>query len=164
MTVVAVAAPATHVPDPRPASAAERLRARPVEPRTDAARPLAALRLSGADLHAVADGLREAGFDVLDIRAHPVGPAPTVLVLELPPEEPARRRLLEASADGPSRILVGPRLDEVEAKGLRPGRDLFVQPPFHPLQVAAAALRAAEASPHELGAFAGRAFADLSVG
>lgn len=160
---VAVAAP-THIPEPRPVSAAERLRARPVEPRTEAPRPLAALRLSGADLHAVADGLRDAGFDVLDIRAHPVGPAPTVLVLELPPEESVRRRLLEASADGPGRILVGPRLDEVEAKGLRPGLDLFVQPPFHPLQVAAAALRTAAASPHDVGAFAGRAFADLPVG
>lgn len=156
MTVVAIAPAPSYLPEPRPASAAERLRARPESPR-----PLAALRLSGGDLHAVAQGLSEAGFDVLDIRAHPVGPAPTVLVLELPPEESARRRLLEASAQGPSRILVGPRLDGDEAAGLRPGRDLLVQPPFHPLQVAAAALRAADASAHELAAFAGRAFADL---
>lgn len=161
---VAVAAAPTHVPDPRPVSAAERLRARPAEPEAEAARPLAALRLSGADLRAVADGLRSAGFDVLDIRAHPVGPVPTVLVLELPPEESVRRRLLEVSADGPGRILVGPRLDEVEVKGLRPGLDLLVQPPFHPLQVAAAALRTAAASPRDVGAFAGRAFEDLPVG
>ena len=161
MSAGLVAALPDHVPAPRRPSAADRLRARPLgSPEVDH-RPLAALRLSGGDLHAVADGLREAGFDVLDIRAHHVGPAPALLVLELPPEESARRRLLDAGADGPSRILVGPRLDDGELARLRPGRDLLVRPPFHPLQVAAAALRLAAAPSRQLEDFAGRAFADL---
>ncbi len=162
MTAGLVAAVPDHVPAPRRPSAADRLRAQPAGSAAAEHRPLAALRLSGGDLHAIADGLRDAGFDVLDIRAHHLGPAPAVLVLELPPEESARRRLLDAGAHGPCRILVGPRLDDGESGGLRPGRDLLVRPPFHPLQVAAAALRLAAAPPRQLEDFAGRAFADLT--
>lgn len=159
MTAVAAANVITpSLPAPRLVSPDERARDLPA-----AHRPVAAVRLSGADLTAVAAGLRDAGFAVLDIAQHAVGPAPRVLVLELPPEESARRRLLEASAGGPGRILVGPRLEPDEAEGLRPGRDVLVRPPFHPLHVAAAALRIADASSDDLAAFADRAFADLTA-
>ncbi|MGH8894629.1 MAG: hypothetical protein ACRDWY_15190, partial [Actinomycetes bacterium] len=70
---------------------------------------------------------------------------------------------LEASAHLPGRILVGPGLEGAEAQGLRPGRDVLVRPPFHVLQIAAAALRVANASQHDVARFAGRAFADLPL-
>jgi len=123
--------------------------ARPVVPaqrspwalRPAEARPVAAVRLPGRDFSDLAEGLQEAGFAVLDILAHEKGPAPLVLVLELPDDEDAVARLLTAGARGPARVLVVNDRERLAGTRLRGNLDAVVESPCHPLQVAAAALR-----------------------
>ena len=105
------------------------------------ARPVAAVRLPGRDFSDLAEGLHDAGFAVLDILAHQKGPAPLVLVLELPPDEDAVARLLAAGSRGPARVLVVDDRERLAGVRLRGNLDAVVESPCHPLQVAAAALR-----------------------
>ncbi|MGZ4591587.1 MAG: hypothetical protein ACXV2I_12460 [Actinomycetes bacterium] len=126
-----------------------------------AGQPVAAVRLS-ADLFAeVAIGLRNAGFTVLDIDAHEVGPRPQVVVIQVPEDEVAARRLLGASANGAGRVLVKQHAAGPSAEDLVPGQDEVVQAPFHPLQVAAAALRVGGSSELLFSTWARRVFDDL---
>ena len=105
------------------------------------ARPVAAVRLPGRDFSDLAEGLNDAGFSVLDILAQQKGPAPLVLVLELPPDEDAVARLLAAGSRGPARVLVVDDRERLAGVRLRGNLDAVVESPCHPLQVAAAALR-----------------------
>ena len=105
------------------------------------ARPVAAVRLPGRDFSDLAEGLHEAGFAVLDILAHEKGPAPLVLVLELPDDEDAVARLLAAGGRGPARVLMVKDRERLAGVRLRGNLDAVVESPCHPLQVAAAALR-----------------------
>jgi len=89
----------------------------------------------------VAEGLSDAGFGVLDILAQETGPAPLVLVLELPTDKEATTRLLAAGSRGPGRVLLVDDRARLDGARLRPGLDSVAEFPCHPLQVAAAALR-----------------------
>jgi hypothetical protein len=102
---------------------------------------VAAVRLPGRDFSDLAEGLHDAGFAVLDILAHEKGPAPLVLVLELPDDEDTVARLLTAGARGPARVLVIGDRERLTGVRLRSNLDAVVESPCHPLQVAAAALR-----------------------
>jgi hypothetical protein len=122
----------------RPAVSAQRS---PWSLRPAEARPVAAVRLPGRDFSDLAEGLQEAGFAVLDILAHEKGPAPLVLVLELPDDEDTVTRLLTAGARGPARVLVVKDRERLAGVRLRGNLDAVVESPCHPLQVAATALR-----------------------
>ena len=128
--------PERAAPSAPPASRRSPWSLRPAE-----ARPVAALRLPGRDYCDMAEGLHEAGFAVLDILAHSSGPAPLVLVLQLPADEEAVARLLAASSGGPGRVLIVEDRVRLAGNRLRAGVDAVVESPCHPLQVAAAALR-----------------------
>jgi hypothetical protein len=130
-------------PDVIPASEARPVPAQrsPWSLRPAEARPVAAVRLPGRDFSDLAEGLHDAGFAVLDILAHEKGPAPLVLVLELPDDEEAVLRLLTAGARGPARVLVTNDRERLAGVRLRGNLDTVVESPCHPLQVAAAALR-----------------------
>jgi hypothetical protein len=104
-------------------------------------RPVAAVRLPGRDFADVAEGLHQAGFGVLDILARESGPAPLVLVLELPTDDESLHRVLEAGARGPGRVLMVDDRARLAGVRLRAGLDHVVDWPCHPLQVAGAALR-----------------------
>jgi hypothetical protein len=132
-----------------------------VRPPSSSPVPVAAVRLSGPDLRAVGRALAAAGFAVVDVRAHRVGPAPRVVVLELPADELLRRRLLTAGADGPSRILIAPQLTPGELELVRSRRDIVVHPPFHALRVVTEALRLAKVRDGDLAGLAVAAFEDL---
>lgn len=124
---------------------------------------VAAVRVSERLFPRVAASLRDAGFAVLDIAAHPVGPRPSVVVVELPEDDAARRRLLATKAAGAGRIFLDPRPAEASPSVL-PGGDEVVQAPFHPLQVAAAALRVSRAEQRTLADWARQAFDTTHVG
>lgn len=124
-------------------------------------RPVAAVRLPGGGLDEIREGLREAGFSVLDILSQDSGPAPLVLVLELPSDAEGEARLLGAGATGPGRVLVSADRARLAGAGLRPGLDEVVDPGCHPLQVAAAALRVSGAPEWQLARWSEASFADL---
>lgn len=124
-------------------------------------RPVAAVRLPGGGLDEIRDGLREAGFSVLDILAQDSGPAPLVLVLELPGDVEGDARILGAGANGPGRVLVSADRARLASAGLRPGLDEVVDAGCHPLQVAAAALRVSGAPEWQLARWSETAFAEL---
>lgn len=119
--------------------------------------PIAAVRLSAAVLPGVTAGLHQAGFAVLDINAHEVGPRPDVLVLELPDEQEAARRLLATSGNGAGRLFVTQAQDTLVATKAASHEEI-VQVPCHPLQIAAAVLRAGRAPEHVLRDWATRMF------
>jgi hypothetical protein len=127
------------------------------------ARPVAAVRLPGRDFSDLAEGLNDAGFSVLDILAHQTGPAPLVLVLALPAEEDAAARLLAAGSRGPARVLVVDDREQVAGVRLRAHVDAVVESPFHPLQVAAAALRVSGAPEWRLARWSESVFDALPV-
>ena len=126
-------------------------------------RPVAALRLAGRNFSDVAEGLAEAGFSVLDILAHDSGPAPLVLVLELPTDAEGLERVLAAGARGPGRVLIVDDRGQLEGARLRPGLDAVVESPCHPLQVAAAALRVSGAPEWRLARWGESVFDALPV-
>jgi hypothetical protein len=125
--------------------------------------PVAAVRLPRRSFSDVRDGLRDAGFAVLDILAQETGPAPLVLVLALPPEREPADRLLAAGAGGPARVLIVEDREQLAGARLRPGVDEVVEDPCHPLQVAAAALRVSGAPEHQLGHWSESVFARVSA-
>lgn len=131
--------------------------------RSAEARPVAAVRLPGRDFSDLAEGLNEAGFSVLDILAHETGPAPLVLVLELPPDEEAVARLLAAGSRGPARVLVVDDRERIAGVRLRGNLDAVVESPCHPLQVAAAALRVSGAPEWRLARWSESVFDALPV-
>ena len=146
-------------------------RTRPAEPsprspwslRPAEARPFAAVRLPGRDFSDLAEGLHDAGFAVLDILAHETGPAPLVLVLELPADEEAAARLLAAGSRGPARVLVINDRERLAGVRLRAGADAVVESPCHPLQVAAAALRVSGAPEWRLARWSESVFDALPI-
>ena len=144
----------------RPAVPAQRS---PWSLRPAEARPVAAVRLPGRDFSDLAEGLHEAGFAVLDILAHEKGPAPLVLVLELPDDEEAVARLLAAGARGPARVLVVKDRERLAGVRLRGNLDAVVESPCHPLQVAAAALRVSGAPEWRLARWGESVFDALPV-
>jgi hypothetical protein len=123
---------------------------------------VAAVRLPRRIFSDVRDGLREAGFAVLDILAQETGPAPLVLVLALPAEREPATRLLAAGASGPARVLIVEDREQLAGARLRPGIDEVVEDPCHPLQVAAAALRVSGAPERQLGHWSETVFAGVS--
>ena len=127
------------------------------------ARPVAAVRLPGRDFSDLAEGLNDAGFSVLDILAHETGPAPLVLVLELPQDEDAVARLLAAGSRGPARVLVVDDRARIAGVRLRGNLDAVVESPCHPLQVAAAALRVSGAPKWRLARWSESVFDALTV-
>jgi hypothetical protein len=126
-----------------------------------AASPVAALRLPGHVLRAVAPLLEDAGFEVLDITTRTHGPRPRLVVLELPTEEEAGRRVLAPPQGGPGRLFLAP--DELGAWAVPqwPG-DEIVRSPFHRLQVVAAALRVGRLPAEVVADWSGRVFDDLT--
>ena len=144
----------------RPAVPAQRS---PWSLRPAEARPVAAVRLPGRDFSDLAEGLHEAGFAVLDILAYEKGPAPLVLVLELPDDEEAVARLLAAGARGPARVLVVKDRERLAGVRLRGNLDAVVESPCHPLQVAAAALRVSGAPEWRLARWGESVFDALPV-
>ena len=104
-------------------------------------KPVAAVRLPGRRFTAAREALRDAGFEVHDILRRETGPAPCVLVLELPASAEVAARLLEAGARGPGRVLLVTDRGQVPPAARRPGLDEVVERDCHPLQVAGAALR-----------------------
>jgi hypothetical protein len=127
------------------------------------ARPVAAVRLPGRDFSDLAEGLHEAGFAVLDILAHETGPAPLVLVLELPSDDDTVARLLAAGSRGPARVLVVDDRARLAGARLRGNLDAVVESPCHPLQVAAAALRVSGAPEWRLARWSESVFDALPV-
>jgi hypothetical protein len=142
-------------PIPAPAEGPDR--------RTSGELPVAAVKMPPELFDEVATGLRNAGFAVLDIEAHEVGPRPHVMVLQVPDDEQAARRLLAAPARGTGRVFVKPAGKGPSAADLVAGQDEVVQAPFHPLQVAAAALRVGRAPELLFSTWARRVFDDVVV-
>jgi hypothetical protein len=123
--------------------------------------PIAAVRLSDATFPGVVAGLHQAGLDVLDINAHEVGPRPQLIVLELPDDEAAARRLVRGSGHGPGRLFVTRGPDLYSLAGQTSGCDEILQVPCNPLQIAAAALRVSRAPEHLFLEWARRVFDDI---
>jgi hypothetical protein len=124
-------------------------------------RPVAAVRLAGPDLTDVAEGLHHAGFGVFDILAGGSGPAPLVLVLQLPAEDEALQRVVTAGARGPGRVLLVEDRARLDGVRLRPDLDAVVDWPCHPLQVATAALRVSGAPEWRLARWSESVFESL---
>jgi hypothetical protein len=124
--------------------------------------PVAAVRVVGSAFSDVRDGLREAGFAVLDILSRETGPAPLVLVLEVPQNDELAERLLAAGANGPARVLIVEDRDQLSGARLRAGVDEVLEGPFHPLQVAASALRVSGAPEWQLAHWSEAVFAGVS--
>jgi hypothetical protein len=140
----------------RPATGHSAWGIRPAE-----AQPVAAVRVPPGDLADLRDALAAAGFGVLDILAQDVGPAPTVLVLDLPDDADTAARLLAASATGPGRVLVTADPSRLAGVRLRAGLDEVVEAPCHPLQVTAAALRVSGTAEYQLARWSESVFRDL---
>jgi hypothetical protein len=143
----------------RPAAPSTGRRAEPSYVDRGAA-PVAALRLPGHVLRAVGPLLEDAGFDVLDITTHERGPRPSLVVLELPDDEEAGRRLLAPPPSGPGRLFLA--AGDVPAWAtLQWAADEIVRSPFHRLQVVAAALRVGRVPTELVSSWAEHAFDDL---
>ena len=139
---------------------------RPTSPwalRPAESRPVAAVRLPGPDFADVAEGLHEAGFGVFDILSGGSGPAPLVLVLQLPPDPEALQRVLVAGERGPGRVLLVDDRARLGGARLRGGVDAVVEWPCHPLQVATAALRVSGAPEWRLARWGESVFESLQV-
>jgi hypothetical protein len=122
--------------------------------------PVAALRLPGHVLRAVAPLLEDAGFEVLDITTHERGPRPQLVVLELPDDEATGRRLLAPPPSGPGRLFLA--AGDVPAWAtLQWAADEIVRSPFHRLQVVAAALRVGRLPAEAISRWADHAFDDV---
>lgn len=143
-------------PRPAPAPASSPWSVRPAD-----RRPVAAVRLPGRRLAATRDALRDAGFEVHDILRRETGPAPCVLVLELPASGEDAARLLEAGARGPGRVLLVTDRGQVPPAARRAGLDEVVERDCHPLQVAGAALRVSGAPEWLIARWCGSAFEEL---
>ena len=148
------------VPTARRAQRQDDLR---VDPTSYAERPVpvAALRLPGHVLRAVAPLLEDAGFEVLDIAARTHGPRPQLVVLELPADEEAGLRLLVPPQGGPGRLFLAAGELGGWAVPQWPG-DEIVRSPFHRLQVVAAALRVGRLPAEVVTDWSDRVFDDLT--
>lgn len=128
-----------------------------------AARPaatprIAAVRLSSQTFPGVVAGLHQAGLGVLDINAHPVGPRPQLIVLELPDDPKDAGRLVRGSGHGPGRLFVTRDADHLPLASDVSGCDEIVLVPCSPLQIAAAALRVSRVAEHLLLEWARQVF------
>ncbi|MDQ1664155.1 MAG: hypothetical protein QOH75_186 [Actinomycetota bacterium] len=120
--------------------------------------PIAAVRLSGATWPGVVAGLHQAGLGVLDINAHQVGPRPHLIVLELPDDDEAARRLVTANGHGAGRLFVTRDPERFALTELLSSRDELALVPCHPLQIAVAALRVSGSPEHVLLEWSRRVF------
>jgi hypothetical protein len=122
---------------------------------------VAAVRVVGSAFSDVRDGLREAGFAVLDILSRETGPAPLVLVLQVPQDAELAQRLLAAGGNGPARVLIVEDREQLAGARLRAGVDEVLDGACHPLQVAASALRVSGAPEWQLAHWSEAVFAGV---